>query len=128
MVKTNREREKGKSLLVDHERADFNLFPRELPSVDQRILLVEERHERRPIMASIALRRENESSRFVKYATIAVGCMCVRRRTYSRDWNLLNSPLSKRTWNAVQTKGAAASVLLTVSFPYEKPVPMGWSM
>ena len=50
---------------------------------------------------------------------------CPEHGTYSRLWNLENSLLSKRTWKAVQTAGAAANVLLTSVVPYEKPDPMG---
>ena len=120
------ERRRGEDPLVDHERADLDLLPFQLPGVDQRVLLVKECDERRSIVPSIAFRREDEPGKLVRRG---IGRVYIYEcKTYSRDWNLLNSPLSKRIWNAVQTKGAAASVLLTVSFPKEKLVPMGWSM
>ena len=120
------EGKKTVDLLVDHERTDLDLLPFQLPGVDQRVLLIKECDKRRSVVPSVTFRCENKPGKLVKSRICRVHVY--RCKTYSRDWNLLNSTLSKRIWNAVQTKGAAASVLLTVSFPKEKPVPMGWSM
>lgn len=49
--------------LVDHQRTDFNLLRFQLALADQGVLLVEECDERRTIVSSVALRRENEPVR-----------------------------------------------------------------
>lgn len=70
-------------------------------------------------MSTITLCSEDESIP----ASVDVALVIVW--TYSRLWNLENSPLSKRTWNACHTNGDAVNVLFTVSSPKENPVPMG---
>ena len=54
------ERRREEDPLVDHERADLNLLTFQLPSVDQRVLLVKESDERRSIVPSITFRSEDE--------------------------------------------------------------------
>ena len=97
----------------------------QLARVDESILLVKVGDEAGAKVAAVALGREVEPAQRLHEGW---GDATWRTRTDSLLANFANSPLSKRIWKASQTKGAAASVLLTVSVPKEKPVPMGWSM
>ena len=49
-----------RNLLVDHESTDCYDLPEKFPLANERILLVEESHKFRAVMAAVALRGEDE--------------------------------------------------------------------
>ena len=65
-------RTKRKDSLVDHQRADVNQLALDRPILDQGVLLVEERHELRAVVAAIALGGEDELARLVLCELLAL--------------------------------------------------------
>lgn len=55
-----REYERGRNVLIYHQRTNPNLLSVNLATINQRILLVEERNERRTIMSTVRFRGEDE--------------------------------------------------------------------
>lgn len=111
--------------LVDHQGANGDQLPLHLSTFDQGILLIEIRHKFRSIMTAVTFCREYKSVVRKRVSKIGRNLSVIY---HSRLWYVENSPLSNRIWNACHTCGAAVQVLFTVSSPYEKPVPTGWSI
>ena len=104
----------GHDKLVDYQSIKVDLHRSGKRSAsNQSILLFKVRSELGTIMSSVAFCSQVEpEKREVKPSNSSE-----RQRAYCRLSYCENSWLSKRTWNACHTKGAAETVLVTVSVP-----------